>query len=78
VDTGATISVVRPEVSDKTVEECATLVKGVTGHNLNVIGSQNLTLEFENGLELNHSFSVCPLEMGDITGILGLDFLWEK
>jgi hypothetical protein len=77
VDTGATISVVRSEVSDKTVVRNTVLAKGVTGHNLNIVGSQELTLEFENGLELSHSFKVCPVKMGtgEIHGILGLDFL---
>jgi hypothetical protein len=64
VDTGATISVVRPNSTDKAVVDSAILTKGVTGHDMNTVGSQELVLEFEIGLELSDSFKVCHLEMG--------------
>ena len=74
VDTGATVSVVKPGIIKG--QMCDTMVKatGVTGDKLDVKGTQEIELRFANGDTYRHQFVVCPIEINH-DGILGLDFM---
>lgn len=74
VDTGATVSVLKPGVSNSKLQETEVAAKGVTGHRLLTEGSQEVPLEFLNGECIRHRFMICPLSVKQ-DGILGLDFL---
>ena len=74
VDTGATVSVVKPGVSRSKLLSAEVAATWVTGHELEIEGSQVFTLEFDNRELYEHRFTVCPMEIKQ-DGILGLDFL---
>jgi hypothetical protein len=77
VDTGATVSLIKPTVSEARVRKSQLQARGVSGTNLEILGVQEVkfTIGFPTGsMTFIHSFMVCPLEICS-AGILGLDFL---
>jgi hypothetical protein len=77
VDTGATVSLIKPTVSEAQVRKSQVQARGVSGTNLEILGVQDVkfTIGFPSGgMAFIHPFVVCPLEICS-AGILGLDFL---
>jgi hypothetical protein len=77
VDTGATVSLVKPFVSKSQYRKCAVQASGVSGTNLEILGLQNIEFRITNEdskMTFVQAFVVCPLVI-DSTGILGMDFL---
>jgi hypothetical protein len=77
VDTGATVLLIKPTVSEARVRQSRLQARGVSGTNLDILGVQEVkfTIGFpKRSMTFIHSFMVCPLEICS-AGILGLDFL---
>jgi predicted aspartyl protease len=77
VDTGATVSLIKPKISEAQVRKSHVQARGVSGTNLKILGVQEIefNIGFPTGsMTFIHPFVVCPLEICS-AGILGLDFL---
>jgi hypothetical protein len=75
VDTGSSVSILQPRVSNSEVRVTSLKPYGVTGQAVDIKGRQSVTFELD-GREHNHKFLVCALPT-DAAGLLGTDFLEE-
>jgi hypothetical protein len=79
VDTGATVSFIKPTVCEARARKSQLHARGVSGTNLEILGVQEVkfTIGFLNeSMASIHLFRVFPLEICS-AGILGLDFCSE-
>jgi hypothetical protein len=77
VNTGATVSLIKPTVSKAQLRKSQMQARGVSGTKLEILGVQNVKFIMRSPLgsmTFMHSFVVCPLDICS-AGILGLDFL---
>ena len=77
VDTGATVSLIKPTISKAQVRKSQVQARGVSGTNLKILGVQEVKFKIKSStgsMTFIHPFVVCPLEICS-AGILGLDFL---
>jgi transposase InsO family protein len=73
VDSGASLSVMKPGISHSKIEPTQTVAKGVTGNRLRAIGSQDIMFSVGSRI-YTHKFLVAHLDV-EYSGILGLDAL---
>jgi hypothetical protein len=77
VHTRATVSLIKPTISEAQVRKSKVQARGVSGTNSEVLDVQEIqfTIRFPSGsMTFIHPFIVCPLEICS-DGILGLNFL---
>jgi hypothetical protein len=77
VDTGAMVSLIKPNISEAQLGACKVQARGVSGTQLDVSGEQEIEFSIRSGNErvtFVHTFVVSPLEIRS-SGILGMDFL---
>jgi len=72
VDSGASLSVMKPGISSSKVQPTVTAAKGITGKKLRVTVTQIITFQVGNKT-FGHEFLIAPLEV-DYSGILGWIF----
>lgn len=80
IDTGASISVIRMGISTAEIEPAEFKVRGVTGDELRIIGSQRVKIKFDSE-EFELKFSVCkeiPLPCDIILGLDNLKLVGAK
>ena len=73
VDSGASLSVMRPKVSNAELHPTQTAAKGITGNKLKITGNQVITFRV-GSKTFEHEFLIAPLEV-EYSGILGVDIL---
>jgi predicted aspartyl protease len=73
VDSGATLSVVKPEMARGRIEPVDYTVKGITGENLEVVGCKQIKFRLGRS-QYGHRFIVAPVST-PCDGILGADLL---
>jgi hypothetical protein len=77
IDTGATVSLIKPTISKARLRKSQLQARGVSGTNLKISGVQEVEFKLKSpsgDMTFKHSFIVSPLEVCS-AGILGLDFL---
>ena len=74
IDTGASISLVKPGVSSSPVNVCRIAAKSVTGQFLKIQGAQQVHFHRGINFRVDHECLVCSIDIA-YDGILGLDFL---
>ena len=75
IDTGSSVSILQPRVSNRKVKVTSMKPYGVTGEALDVKGRQFVSFEL-GGRVYKHTFLVCPLPT-ETAGLLGTDFMEE-
>jgi hypothetical protein len=75
LDTGSSVPILQPRVSNSKVKVTSLKPYGVTGEALVIKRRQSVTFELD-GREYNHEFLVCALPT-DTAGLLGTYFLEE-
>jgi hypothetical protein len=73
VDSGASLSVMKPGIGSSELRPTQTAVKGVTGNKLKTAGTQIITFRVGSST-YTHEFLIAPLDV-DYSGILGVDIL---
>jgi len=73
VDSGASLSVLKPGISSSKLVPTQTAAKGITGKKLRIIGTQIITF-CVGSKTFEHEFLIAPLEV-DYSGVLGVDVL---
>jgi hypothetical protein len=73
IDTGASVSVIKPGIAAAEIWTTQTEARGITGGKLKVMGSQLVSLNVGNR-DFTHEFLVSPLD-AEYSGILGVDIL---
>ena len=76
VDSGVSLSVMKPGISSSNVQPSLTAAEGITGKKLRVTGTQIITFRV-GSKTFEHEFLVAPLEV-NYRGILGVDILKKK
>ena len=73
VDSGASVSVIKPGIVAAEIQTTKITARGITGSKLRVMGTQDMTFKLGNRV-FNHEFLVAPLD-AEYSGILGVDVL---
>jgi hypothetical protein len=73
IDSGASLSLVKPGISQAEVRPTNTAARGITGAKLKSLGNQTIEIKLGNRI-YQHEFLVTPLNV-EYSGVLGLDIL---
>jgi hypothetical protein len=73
VDSGASVSVIKPGIVTSELQATRLTAKGITGGKLKVIGTQEIMFRVGNR-SVTHEFLVAPID-AEYSGILGVDVL---
>jgi hypothetical protein len=73
IDSGASLSLVKPRISQVEVRPTNMAARGITGAKLKSLGNQTIEIKLGNRV-YQHEFLVIPLNV-DYSGVLGLDIL---
>ena len=73
VDSGASLSVIKPGISSSELLPTQTTAKGITGKKLRITGTQIITF-CVGSKTLEHEFLIAPLDV-EYSGVLGVDVL---
>ena len=73
VDSGTSLSVMKPGISSSELQPTQTAAKGITGNKLKTTGTQIITFWVGNKT-FKHEFLIAPLDVV-CSGILGVDIL---
>jgi len=78
VDSGDSLSVMKPGISSSELQATQTAARGITGNKLKATGTQYITF-WEGKRNFKHEFLIVPLDV-EFSGILGMDVLneWGK
>jgi len=73
VDSGASLSAMKPGISSSELQHTQTAAKGITGNKLKTTETQFITFRV-GSKTFNHEFLIAPLDV-EYSGILGVDIL---